>query len=120
MADADQECIFCRVVRGEFGTEFLAENVHGVAFRDLNPQAPIHALVVPRRHIAALRDIGATDAPLIGELLVLASTVARQAGLHDGGFRIVVNDGADAGQTVFHLHLHVLGGRPLGALVGDR
>ena len=119
MADAEEHCIFCRIVRGDFGTEFVAENDHGVAFRDLNPQAPTHVLVVPRRHVAALRDLGSADTPLVGELLVLANTVAQHEGLHGGGFRVIVNDGADAGQTIFHLHLHILGGRPLGALVSD-
>jgi histidine triad (HIT) family protein len=119
MTDAEQHCIFCRIVRGEFGTEFVAENEHGVAFRDLNPQATTHVLVVPRRHVSALRDLGQADAALGGELLQLASAVAEQIGLFDGGYRVIVNDGPDAGQTVFHLHLHVLGGRPLGALVGD-
>lgn len=119
MGDADEHCIFCRIVRGEFGTKFVAENEHGVAFRDQHPQAPTHVLVVPRRHVAALRDLGPADASLGGELLALANTVARREGRHQGGFRVVVNDGADAGQTVFHLHLHVLGGRRLGALVGD-
>ena len=119
MADERADCIFCRIVRGDFGTEFVAQNEHGVAFRDLQPQAPTHVLVVPRRHVAALRDLEPADAGLGGELLLLASTVARQEGIDAGGYRVIVNDGPDAGQTVFHLHVHVLGGRPLGALVGD-
>jgi histidine triad (HIT) family protein len=106
-------CIFCRIVRGEFGTEFVAETEHAVAFRDVQPQAPTHLLVVPRRHLAALREVGPEEAPLAGELLALAAAVAREAGLHDGGYRVVINDGPDAGQTVFHLHLHVLGGKKL-------
>ncbi len=118
MSTAPDDCVFCRIVRGDFGTEFIAENEHGVAFRDMDPRAPTHALVVPRRHVAALRDLGPEDAALAGELLLLASTVAKQDGLLDGGYRVIVNDGPDAGQTVFHLHVHVLGGRPLGALVG--
>ena len=118
MADRD-ECIFCRIVRGDFGTEFVAESEAGVAFRDLHPQAPTHVLVVPRRHVGALRDLGAEDAALAGELLLLASRVAAQDGLLGGGYRVITNDGPDAGQTVLHLHFHVLGGRPLGALVGS-
>ena len=119
MAEDRGDCVFCRIVRGEFGTEFIAENEHGVAFRDLQPQAPTHVLVVPRRHVAALRDLDHADAELAGELLLLTKAVAQQEGLTEGGgFRVIVNDGPDAGQTVFHLHLHVLGGRPLGALVG--
>ena len=115
---APADCIFCRVVRGDFGTEFVAENAVAVAFRDLHPQAPTHVLVVPRRHVGALRDLGNEDAALAGELLLLAGRVAAQEGLLAGGYRVITNDGPDAGQTIFHLHLHVLGGRPLGALVG--
>jgi histidine triad (HIT) family protein len=113
------DCIFCRIVRGDFGTEFVAENEVGVAFRDLHPQAPSHLLVVPRLHVGALRDLGDGDAALVGELLLLCSRVAAQEGLLGGGYRVLTNDGPDAGQTIFHLHFHVLGGRPLGALVGD-
>ena len=119
MSEAQEECVFCRIVRGDFGTEFVAENEHGVAFRDLQPQAPTHVLVVPRRHVAALRDLDHADAELAGELLLLTKAVAQQEGLTEaGGYRVIVNDGPDAGQTVFHLHFHVRGGRPLGALVG--
>jgi histidine triad (HIT) family protein len=107
------DCVFCRIVRGEFGTAFVAESEGAVAFRDLHPQAPTHVLVVPRRHIAALRDLGPDDAGLAAELLRLAVEVARQEGITEGGYRVLTNDGPDAGQTVFHLHLHVLGGRPM-------
>ena len=117
MADDQRDCVFCRIVRGDFGTEFVVESETAVAFRDLHPQAPTHVLVVPRRHVASLRDLGTTDAALAGDLILLANQVAAQAGLLDGGYRLIVNDGPDAGQTVFHVHLHVLGGRPLGALV---
>ena len=107
-------CVFCRIVRGDFGTEFVAESEQAVAFRDLHPQAPTHVLVVPRRHVSALRELTPSDAPLAAELLLLAAEVARREGLMDGGgYRVLINDGPDAGQTVFHLHLHVLGGRPL-------
>lgn len=113
MADAAAECIFCRIARGELGTPFLAESEHAVAFRDLHPQAPTHVLIVPRRHFGALRDLGPADAAIAADLLTMASEVARREGLHDGGYRVVINDGADAGQTVYHLHAHVLGGRRL-------
>ncbi len=112
--DARQpDCIFCRIARGELGTEFVAESEHAVAFRDLHPQAPTHVLVVPRHHLAGLRDLGVEDAGLAGELLGLATEVARREGIVDGGYRVLTNDGPDAGQTVFHLHFHVLGGRRL-------
>ena len=109
------ECIFCRIANGELGVDFVAESERAVAFRDLQPQAPTHVLVAPRRHVAALRDLGPDDAALGGALLALAAEVARREGLLAGGYRVLTNDGADAGQTVFHLHFHVLGGRPLQA-----
>ena len=111
----EPDCVFCNIVRGDFGTEFVAETPTAVAFRDLHPQAPTHLLVVPREHLAGLRSLGAARVALGGELLRLAAEVARHEGLHDGGYRVVINDGPDAGQTVFHLHLHVLGGKELAA-----
>lgn len=108
-----EPCIFCRIVAGEFGTEFVAQSEHGVAFRDIAPKAPIHVLVVPKRHISALRGLSTEDAALAGDLLLLARDVAEREGLFDGGFRLLTNDGADAGQDVFHLHFHVIGGRKL-------
>jgi histidine triad (HIT) family protein len=111
------DCIFCKIVNGEFGTEFVAENEHAVAFRDLHPQAPTHVLVVPRHHIPALRDFGPEHAPILADVMALVVDVARQEGLLDaGGYRLVVNDGEDAGQTVFHAHFHVMGGEPLAAM----
>ncbi len=117
MDDREQpnDCVFCRIVRGEFGTSFVAESEQAVAFRDLHPQAPTHVLVVPRRHLPALRDLGPNEAELAADLLRLAVEVARREGLMEGGYRVLTNDGPDAGQTVFHLHLHVLGGRPIQA-----
>jgi histidine triad (HIT) family protein len=108
------DCIFCKIVNGEFGTESVAESEHAVAFRDLNPQAPTHVLVVPRRHIPALRVVGPDDGALVAEALTLAVEVARREGLLEGGgFRVITNDGPDAGQTIYHLHFHVLGGQSL-------
>ena len=114
--ESTSECIFCRIASGELGVEFVAESEHAVAFRDLQPQAPTHVLVVPRRHLSALRDLDPDDAALAGELVLLAIEVARREGVL-GGYRVLTNDGAEAGQTVYHLHFHVLGGRPLGALL---
>lgn len=119
MADGSSgDCLFCRIVRGELGTEFVAESDDAVAFRDRSPQAPSHVLIVPRRHVASLRDLGPADAELAGKLLLLAADVARQEGLAAGGYRVLTNDGADAGQTVLHLHFHVLGGKPLAVSLG--
>ncbi len=116
MTDSDgteRDCIFCKIARGEFGTEFVAEGKTAVAFRDLHPQAPTHVLVIPRRHVASLSDLGPDDGDLAAELLTLAARVARDEGVVESGYRVLTNTGADAGQTVFHLHLHVLGGRRL-------
>ncbi len=104
-------CVFCRIAAGLIPSTFVASNAYGVAFRDLNPQAPSHLLVIPRRHVASLAE--ATDAAELGALMLLASEVARVEGLADSGYRVVVNTGNDGGQTVHHLHLHVLGGRAM-------
>jgi len=116
--DQDPTCIFCRIASGEVPTTFVAESPNAVAFRDLEPQAPTHVLVIPRRHINALGDLSPKEAELAGELLLLARTVADQEGIMAGGYRVLTNDGADAGQTVRHLHFHVLGGAPLSVPLG--
>lgn len=107
----NESCLFCRIVRKEIPASFVLENEHVVAFRDINPKAPTHVLIVPRTHIATLDD--ATDARILGELQLAAAAIARTEGLVAGGYRTVVNCGAGAGQTVFHVHLHLLGGRKL-------
>ena len=102
-------CLFCRIVRREIPAAIVAESDSALAFRDIDPKAPLHALVIPKRHVASLTE--ADDPTLVGELSLLAARVAREAGFADSGFRTVVNTGPDAGQSVFHLHLHVLAGR---------
>ncbi len=110
----DKSCLFCRIANGEMGTEFVAQSEHAVAFDDIAPSAPVHILVVPKRHVSSLREL---DDPLIAaELLSLASQVAKERNLFAGGYRVVINDGEEAGQTVFHLHAHVLGGQRLGRM----
>ena len=106
-----ENCLFCRIARKEIPASIVLENEHVVAFRDIDPKAPTHVLVVPRTHVATLDDV--TDAGLLGELLLAAAAIARAEGIVAGGYRTVVNCGADAGQTVFHVHLHLLGGRRL-------
>lgn len=106
------DCLFCRIVRGEIPAKIVAENAHCVAFRDINPQAPTHVVIVPRAHVASLNE--ATDAAMIGELALMASAIARREGIADSGYRTVFNTNGDAGQTVFHLHLHLIGGRQMG------
>jgi histidine triad (HIT) family protein len=109
------DCIFCRIVRGEIPADVVARTADAVAFRDLNPQAPAHVLVVPTRHLAAARDAeGDEGAMLLGRTLQLATRVAHDLGLDANGYRLVANTGAGAGQSVFHLHVHLLGGRPMG------
>ncbi|MCC6792908.1 MAG: histidine triad nucleotide-binding protein [Thermomicrobiales bacterium] len=117
MSQAD-ECVFCRIVRGDFGTELVAENERAIAFRDLDPKAPTHVLVVPRRHVADLHDLGADDAELARDLLLLSNEVAAREGIVESGYRVLTNTGANAGQSVFHLHFHVLGGARLSAGLG--
>ena len=105
-------CIFCRIAAGELGTELLLADEQVVAFRDLNPQAPVHALVIPRRHLVSLND--PADDALLGRVLSAAREVAAQLSVAQSGYRVVLNTGPHGGQSVFHLHAHVLGGRPLG------
>lgn len=107
-----QECLFCRIASGEQEADVVASGDRWVAFRDINPQAPTHVLIVPREHLESLDDLGADQDGLAGALLRAASRVADREGLEDG-YRVVANTGAGAGQSVFHLHLHLLGGRPL-------
>ena len=104
-------CLFCRIVRREIPAKIVAENESCVAFRDIDPKAPTHVLVVPRRHVSSLAS--ATGQAELGDLLLLASTVARQLGVEESGYRVVLNTGDDGGQTVHHLHAHVLGGRKM-------
>ena len=105
------DCIFCKIAAGEIPSEFVYEDDQVVGFRDLNPQAPTHVLLIPRRHIATLNDLRPEDEALVGHLYTAAAQVARQEGLAEAGYRTVINCNADGGQTVFHLHLHLLGGR---------
>jgi histidine triad (HIT) family protein len=105
------DTIFGKIARGELPADVVYEDDRALAFRDVNPQAPTHILVIPRRPIEQLATADESDAALLGHLMLVARRVAADAGLED--FRLVVNNGAGAGQTVFHLHLHVLGGRPM-------
>jgi histidine triad (HIT) family protein len=107
------ECLFCRIVAGEIPGAVVYENDHVVAFKDINPQAPTHVLIVPRRHIASLNDLEPADDAIVGELVRTAAAIAKKNGHAEGGYRTVFNCNADAGQTVFHIHLHVLGGRKM-------
>ena len=107
------ECLFCRIVAGEIPGAIVYQDERLVAFKDINPQAPMHVLIVPRRHIATLNDLAPGDDALVGEMVRRAAALAAGHGYAQGGYRTVFNCNADAGQTVFHIHLHVLGGRTL-------
>ncbi|MCW2777626.1 MAG: histidine triad protein [Frankiales bacterium] len=111
----DPSCVFCRVVAGELPSTVVAETDRTLAFRDLHPAAPVHVLVVPKDHHPDLAALSDADPALLAGLWADAVAVARSEGL-DGGYRLVVNTGADGGQTVFHVHVHVLGGGPVGTL----
>ena len=106
-------CLFCKIVAGEIPSKKVHEDDELFAFEDINPQAPLHALIVPRRHIATLNDIGQEDDRLVGSMIRLAAELARQRGFDGSGYRTVFNCNSGAGQSVFHIHLHVLGGRSM-------
>jgi len=110
---SEQSCLFCRIVANEIPADFVHQDDRAVVIRDLNPQAPTHLLVIPPEHIESLDDAAQKDEPLLGHLLRVAARVANAAGLAESGYRTVINNGAGAGQSVFHLHVHVLGGRPM-------
>ena len=112
------DCLFCRIVAGEIPATVVRRGAHSVAIRDLNPQAPTHVLVIPELHEPDAAALAAADPALLGEIMADAVAVAEQEGLADTGYRLLANTGADAGQTVFHLHVHVLGGEPLGGMTG--
>jgi len=105
------DCIFCKIVAGEIPARRVAETSTLMAFEDVNPQAPVHVLIVPRQHIATLNDLTPDHASLVGEMILLAASVARETGVNETGYRLVMNCLEEAGQTVFHIHMHILGGR---------
>ncbi|HHY62908.1 MAG: histidine triad nucleotide-binding protein [Bacillota bacterium] len=109
-----EECIFCRIARGEIDSSIVYEDENLVAFNDINPQAPMHVLIIPRMHVSSLLELGADGEQLVGKAHRVAGQIARERGYDRSGFRVVVNCGEDAGQSVPHLHFHVLGGRALG------
>ena len=110
---APQECLFCGIVGKTVPAKLVYEDAETVAFCDIHPQAPVHVILVPRRHLARISEAVPSDAPLIGQLVLAANTVARQLGLAEDGYRLVINCNAHGGQTVYHVHVHLLGGRPM-------
>jgi histidine triad (HIT) family protein len=113
MADAMPDCLFCRIINGELNAGIVYQDDHLVAFNDINPQGPTHILIVPRRHISTLSDLTSEDDEIIGAMVRRAAAIAKSKGIAAGGFRTVFNTNSDAGQTVFHIHLHLIGGRKL-------
>lgn len=111
---SEQDCLFCKILDGEIPADIIYESESAIAFRDINPQAPTHVLIIPREHIATINDLDASDQDTVGSLYMAAQEIAREEGIAESGYRAVMNCGEGAGQSVFHIHLHVLGGRPLG------
>jgi histidine triad (HIT) family protein len=107
------DCVFCRIASGDIPSQLVHEDEEIVAFRDLNPQAPTHILIIPRRHISTTNDLAEGDDALVGRMIRVAAAIARREGIDERGYRTVLNCNAEAGQSVFHIHLHLLGGRPL-------
>lgn len=109
-------CIFCKIVEGSIPSTKVYENEHVLAFRDIQPAAPVHILIIPKKHIATMNDVEAEDRGLIGDLHIAAQEIAKQEGVFESGYRLINNCGADSGQVVFHIHYHLLAGEKLGPL----
>ena len=107
----EANCLFCKIAAGDVPADVVHETDRSVAFRDIDPKAPVHVLVIPREHVASLNE--ALDPSIVGQLALVAAEIARQEGIAESGYRTVFNTNRDAGQTVFHLHLHLLGGRAM-------
>ncbi|MBI2854129.1 MAG: histidine triad nucleotide-binding protein [Chloroflexi bacterium] len=114
----NQQCIFCRIVAREVQTKLVFEDEEVIAFRDISPVAPTHILIVPRVHIASVNDLDQSDAGMVGRMVLRAKEIAKEEGIASSGYRLVFNNGPDSGQVVKHLHMHLLGGRPLGGKLG--
>ena len=110
---SESDCLFCRIIAGEIPAEVVHSDDQCVVLRDVNPQAPTHLLVIPREHLESLDDAARPDEVMLGHMLRMAARLANEQGLSESGYRTVINTGAGAGQSVFHLHVHVLGGRPM-------
>ncbi len=108
------DCLFCKILDKEIPAEVIYEDDLAIAFRDINPQAPFHALVIPRRHIHSLNELQPEDREIVGHLVMVASKLAEEHGFADDGYRTLFNCNSHGGQTVYHIHLHVLGGKPMG------
>ncbi len=110
---SEQDCLFCKIVAGDIPADIVFESDAAIAFRDISPQAPTHILVIPRKHISTINDLEEDDRTLVGDLYLAAKQIAADEGIDESGYRAVMNCNEGAGQSVFHIHLHVLGGRGL-------
>jgi len=106
-------CIFCKIIAKKIPSKIVYEDDIALAFEDINPQAPVHTLVIPKKHIATVLDLKEEDSHLMGHMVKIANTIARQRGIAERGFRLVTNCNPESGQAVYHIHLHILGGRPM-------
>lgn len=109
---ANDDCLFCKILAGDIPADVIYESDTAIAFRDINPQAPTHVLIIPRKHISTINDVSEDDQAIVGSLYSAARTIAAEEGFSEEGYRAVMNCNEGAGQTVFHIHLHLLGGRP--------
>ena len=114
MEHQNPDCLFCRIVRGEIPAKIVYRNDHVLAFRDISPVAPQHVLIIPLKHIASLSNLTPEDEAIAGHILLAAGTVAEILGIRESGYRVVFNSGADAMRSVFHIHGHLIGGKPMG------
>ena len=113
------DCIFCKIIEGSIPSKKVFENDRVLAFQDIQPAAPVHILIIPKKHIPTMNDIGPEDAELIGELFTTARHIAKEQGIDEAGYRLINNVNSDGGQVVYHLHIHLLGGKKLGPLLAD-
>jgi len=116
--EGEKECIFCKIVAGEISTTLLYEGENVIAFDDINPQAPVHTLIIPRTHIASMNDVGDSTDNLVGRMFHIARDIAKQKGIDQTGYQLLIRTGRDGGQEVDHIHLHLTGGKELGTNIG--
>jgi len=112
----NDDCIFCKIIAGEMGGPPLYQDDDIAAFRDINPQAPTHILIVPNKHMASVNEASAEDQTVLGKMMLTAAKLARDEGVAESGYRLIINNGSEAGQVVFHLHMHLMGGRSMRGL----
>ena len=110
----ENDCLFCKIAAGEIPADVIFDSESAIAFRDINPQAPTHVLIIPRRHISTINDLQDGDEATVGDLFLVAAKIAADEGIAEDGYRVVMNCNEGAGQSVFHIHLHLVGGRPMG------